>query len=114
MDVGFPQAGIGNPHKLAVTLQFSNSTTTGVTHAGTQTADQLVDITGQGAAERYPPFDPFRHQLDVLFFRLEVTILAPLLHRSEAAHPTIGFVGSALIKDGFARGFFVTAEQRAD
>src|SRR5664279_4406087 len=88
--------------------------TTEVTHAGTQTTEQLMNNCQYAAFVRYASLDTFRYQLVVVAFSvLEVTVFGALLHCSQTAHAAVGFVGPPLIQFDFARRFFGTGKQAA-
>ena len=53
---------------------------------------------------RHTALNTFRNQLHCLFdITLKVTILTPLLHRTDRAHATISLIGTALIENLLTR-----------
>jgi len=113
--MGLLEPGTGNLDEAAVILQILEGDTTRVPHTGTETADELVDIRPQGAAQRHHPFDSFGYQLDVTVnIRLEVTVLAPFLHGADGAHAAVALVGAALVEDGITGGLFRPGKKGAD
>lgn len=72
------QAGTGDPDKLGFLVEFRDSGTAGVTHAGAQAAQHLVYTVRQRPLVRNAALDPFGNQ----FFRvgLEVAVGAALIH----------------------------------
>src|SRR5262247_3582546 len=115
VDVRFFEAGGGDLHEARVALQFADRAAAGVTHSRAQPADELRDERRERAFVSHAAFDAFGHQFALGFLALlGVTVLAPLLHRRQAAHSAVRFEVAALIQNDLAGRFVDAREQRAD
>src|ERR1700751_3284891 len=63
MHVAFAQARAGDTHKLSFLLQLLNAIATEVAHAGTKSADELINHGLERPAIGHAPLNAFRDEL---------------------------------------------------
>src|SRR5271170_1485891 len=63
VDVAFAQSGIRDAHKAGFCLQVLDRSTAQIAHAGTQSADELVDHCFKRSAMGHAAFNAFRNEL---------------------------------------------------
>src|SRR6266702_3113349 len=115
MDVRFFEPGAGNTDKAPLVLQLLDGCATGISHAGPESSEQLVNIGRERSTHRHHPFDPLRDQLDVLTdIGLEIAVLAAVFHGPDRAHAAITLVGASLVKNRISRRLFGAGKQRTD
>ena len=94
----FANTGRSNFDKLRFCMNSCDIRATQITHARAQPAEQLVYHCQYTAFVGYASFNAFGHQLLLItFVFLEVAVTGALLHRTQATHAAIGFVGTPLI-----------------
>src|SRR3990172_4734144 len=104
-----------DPHERRPLPQVLDAPGAHVPHPGFQAPDELEDHDGQRPPVGDPPLDPFRNELRLGFdMRLEIAVLAPLLHRLEGPHPPVDLVRSPLEQDGLHGAFVRPGEHGSD
>src|SRR5205823_14916846 len=111
-------------HEARFLLQLSDGGAAAVAHARAQSADQLIDHGGHGAAIGHAALDTLGNKLGeavaialaiihagarrrgFIFSVLHVTLTRPDRHGGQRPHAAILLEGAALIKDGLAGTFF--------
>ena len=111
--MAFHHAGGGDLDEPGL-LQLADVARAGVSHAGPESADHLVDHFREAPLEGYPSDDAFRYQfLDVVLHILEIAVLGPFLHGFDGSHPTVGLEFPSFEDDGLARRFIHPCEEGA-
>ena len=100
--------------EFAIPPQFVNRPCSHVTHACSQSTDQLVQIIAQRSFERHTTFDTLRDKLACLSAFLSVPVATSFHHRAHGTHPPIGFEGSTLVQDDLSRTLGQACKQAAD
>ena len=107
-------AGMRDLDKPTAAAHLVDRGTSGVAHAGSETAGQLLDDLCHRPLEGNPSLNSFRYQLaGVAFALLEIPVLGTLLHRAERSHPAVTLVRPALKKFDLSRSFFGSRQQPA-
>ena len=75
MDMGFPQAGGRDADKFGSFAKLLNGGGTDIAHAGTKSAQELVDNIGKRPAVRDFPFNAFGDKLGLTaYLGLEIAV----------------------------------------
>src|SRR5580698_3407923 len=135
VDMAFAQTSAGDAHKLSLLLQVRDGSAAEITHAGAQSADELIDHGLERPAIGHATLDAFGDELGKavlavafalhdafsrggiarqVIAALEVTFSGALIHSSKRAHAAIAFEAASLVEDGFARALIDAGEERAD
>src|SRR3989344_2482097 len=114
MDMRLADTGRGDAHKLGAGAHELDVGRTGITHAGAQTAHELVDHVHHRPLVRNAPFDALGHQLVGGRAFLEIAVARTLAHGAERAHAAIALVGAALVDLDLARRLVGAGQHRTD
>src|ERR1700739_4574392 len=106
MDVGFAEACGGDADKAALFGKFLQRARADIAHTAFQAADELIGEAGERALVSDATFNPFGDGLAALGTFLRIAIGGTSFHGARRAHAAVGLEGAALIKNGFAGGFF--------
>ena len=110
-----PDAGGGDLDEPGLGAQGFYIFGSAISHTRPQSADELIDVSGERTFVRNLAFDAFGNEfggLHLVF--LEIAIPAAALHGAERSHPAIDLEGAAMVDDGFAGSLFRARKQVSD
>src|SRR5216684_497373 len=114
MGMALPHRSPAHENEPGLGAQLFNIPRSAITHAGPQTAHQLIDERRQVALVRHPAFNPFGHELAGLVARLAIPFAGAGAHRADRTHAAIGLEAATLVNDELAGAFKQTRQQTAE
>src|SRR5579863_10056412 len=98
--MAFAQARLGDADELAAILQRFQVLGPAISHAASQSADELIHEARQWPLVRHLTFDSLGDRLAAFRTFLRVSIRRTSLHRAQGSHPAIGLERAPLIQNG--------------
>ena len=115
VNMAFTHSGSGHFYKARLFPQVGKTATATVPHAGSQPADQLINIGFERSPVGNAADDSLRYQLvRIILILLVISVLTAFFHCLDGTHAPINLIAAPLIKYLFTRTFFGTGEQPTD